>query len=79
MLLPSYSGLLHVLSPTHTDAVTASDLQKAGERLLQSNPSLCVIGDLQDVPSRREVESALFENGGLLTKKRNTLFSKLMQ
>lgn len=57
----------------YADRVSGRDLQRVGERLLHSNPTLSVIGELEDVPSRREVEKALFENGGVLTKK--SLFS----
>ena len=65
----------HHLTLSHlADAVSSSDMQRAGTVLMQSNPSMCVIGDLQDVPSKREVEMALFENGGIL-KKKKSLFS----
>ena len=53
------------------DAVGVADLRHAGERLMQSNPSMCIIGDLQDTPTRREVEAALFENGGMLKTKKS--------
>lgn len=42
---------------------------------MQSNPSMCVIGDLQDAPTKHEVEMALFENGGTLKKKEKSWFS----
>jgi len=42
--------------------------------MMQSNPSLAALGDLTHVPSRREVEDALFTSGGALRKKRK-LFS----
>ena len=57
------------------DAVGVSDLQRVGRDLMQSNPSMCVIGDLQDVPSRREMETALFENGGVLNRQKKGFFS----
>lgn len=68
----SYKFSLKVPAPSPpltTDAVGVSDLQRVGRSLLHSNPAMCVIGDLQDIPSRREVETALFENGGHLKKK----------
>ena len=57
------------------DAVSGADLKRVGERLMESNPSMAVIGDLKDVPSRREVEAALFENNAVLTKKKSKFFS----
>ena len=69
----------HVQSLVHkllySDAVSGSDLQRVGEKLMHSNPSMTVIGELENIPARREVETALFEKGGNLTKKRSTLFS----
>jgi len=56
------------------DAVSSEDLVRVGRRMMQSNPSLAVLGDLTHVPSRREVEDALFTSGGALRKKRK-LFS----
>ena len=57
----------------HPDAVTARDMQRVGEKLMESNPSMAVIGDLKDVPARWEVETALHSNGGLLDKKSRIL------
>jgi len=56
------------------DAVSSEDLVRVGRRMMQSNPSLAALGDLTHVPSRREVEDALFTSGGALRKKRK-LFS----
>lgn len=69
-----YLETVETLVLVHTwcvDAVTPADLQRVGEKLLHSNPAMAVIGELEDVPKKREVEAALFENGGLLTSRKS--------
>ncbi len=50
-------------------------MKRVGEKLMESNPSMAVIGDMKDVPARWEVETALHSNGGHLGSKRKTVFS----
>ena len=61
-------GLMFVAA----DAVTGPDLQRVGEKLMESNPSMAVIGNLQNIPARHEVEAALHSNGGMLTKQKTS-------
>jgi processing peptidase subunit alpha len=56
------------------DAVTVRDLQRVGERLMESPLSMAAMGTLTDVPTKREVEAALHTDGGRLSAKRR-LFS----
>jgi len=55
------------------DAVTGSDLQRVGEKLMESNPSMAIIGNLKNIPARYEVEAALHSNGGVLSKLKSFL------
>ena len=59
---------------THTDAVTSEDVQRVGKRLMESSPAFAALGDLSQVPSRTELEEALFRNKGIFRSKRS-LFS----
>ncbi len=54
----------------HTDTVTGSDVQRVGQRLMESSPAFAALGDLSEVPSRTDLETALFKNKGVLRSKR---------
>lgn len=56
------------------DAVRGEDVQRVGQKLLESSPSLAVLGSVEKVPGLRDIEKALFNNNGHLPRK-SRLFS----
>ena len=60
--------------PPHSDAVRGEDVQRVGQKLLESSPSLAVLGSVEKVPGLRDIEKALFNNNGHLPRK-SRLFS----
>ncbi len=46
------------------EAVTAEDLRRISERMLQSKPAVAAIGSLQGLPGLQEIEALLLNQGG---------------
>jgi len=50
------------------DQVTNEDVVRVAKRMLKSKPSMSAVGNLKDLPSLSEVESALSSNGKLTSR-----------
>ena len=60
--------------PCVSESVTVKDMRRISERLMESKPALAGYGDLTKLPSFKDVEKALVNDGKLSSASRFFLF-----